>query len=154
MFFFGIGSLGLVAIGLLISTSTVTILSIVYQKLFVAITGNLILFLLGSSIAFKAESSLIALTVAALGSYIASVALAEKQNFRWVLDSSIAITTAGSTSFREANLTNANFSYATLRNTDFRNTVLTGTYWFKAQGLDFSRFGDSYLNIPKFGSWL
>jgi uncharacterized protein YjbI with pentapeptide repeats len=49
------------------------------------------------------------------------------------------------TSFKGANLTDANFTQATLSNTDFRQATLTRTNWFKAQGLGHACTEGTYL---------
>jgi uncharacterized protein YjbI with pentapeptide repeats len=57
----------------------------------------------------------------------------------------INFTAVGGTSFRQANLTEADFSGATLKQTDFRDADLTRTYWRNAKGLEFARLGNTYL---------
>lgn len=61
----------------------------------------------------------------------------------------IALTAIGGTSFRGANLTEADFSQAKLKYTDFRNANLTRAYWHGASGLEFARLDNTYLNDPR-----
>ncbi|MGB7249864.1 MAG: pentapeptide repeat-containing protein, partial [Phormidesmis sp.] len=61
----------------------------------------------------------------------------------------IALATVGGTSFRAANLTEANFSQAELKHTDFRKSNLSRTYWYQARGLEFARVESTYLAEPK-----
>ncbi|MHC5829019.1 MAG: pentapeptide repeat-containing protein, partial [Nostoc sp.] len=49
------------------------------------------------------------------------------------------------TSFRGADLTNADFTQATLKSTDFRNTILICSCWHQAKMLDRVRPGSTYL---------
>jgi uncharacterized protein YjbI with pentapeptide repeats len=49
------------------------------------------------------------------------------------------------TSFRNADLTDANFTGATLKNTDFRKTILIRTCFHKTKKLDLARPGETYL---------
>ncbi|KST65585.1 hypothetical protein BC008_41555 [Mastigocoleus testarum BC008] len=57
----------------------------------------------------------------------------------------INLTAIGGTSFRCANLTDANFSDSILKHTDFRDANLTRTFWHNVKGLEFSRLGTTYL---------
>jgi len=57
--------------------------------------------------------------------------------------------TIGGTSFRNTNLTYANFSRAKLKGSDLRNALLNYTNWRLARGLEQSRVGDSLLANPK-----
>ncbi len=70
----------------------------------------------------------------------------------------IAVTATFGTRFREADLTNADFSGANLRDTDFRIKIPKEdtrspkhdyTQWYQAGGLDFVRWGDSILQDPR-----
>ncbi|MDB9375490.1 pentapeptide repeat-containing protein [Nodularia sphaerocarpa] len=57
----------------------------------------------------------------------------------------IAFAATGGTSFRDADLTDADFTGAILRNTDFRKANLTRTRFYEAKKLDLARVGDSIL---------
>jgi len=48
----------------------------------------------------------------------------------------IAFAAIGGTSFRKANLTDADFSYVQLQNTDLRGAILDGVCWHQTKGLD------------------
>ncbi len=54
-----------------------------------------------------------------------------------------------STSFRNANLTNADFTKATLKSTDFRHATLTLTCYHQTKMLDCVRPGSTYLQNPQ-----
>ncbi|MEH2029561.1 MAG: pentapeptide repeat-containing protein [Nostoc sp.] len=60
-----------------------------------------------------------------------------------------AITNTGGTSFRKADLTNANFTAATLKNTNFGYANVTNTCWFQAKRLDRARVSATYLEKPQ-----
>jgi uncharacterized protein YjbI with pentapeptide repeats len=66
----------------------------------------------------------------------------------WVRTIAIAIATTGGTRFHQANLTNANFSYAILKNTDLRSANITRTFWLNAKQLDWARVGETILTQP------
>jgi uncharacterized protein YjbI with pentapeptide repeats len=57
----------------------------------------------------------------------------------------IAFAATGGTSFRDADLTEANFTSATLKNTDFRNATLTHTNLHQTKKLDLARVGNTIL---------
>lgn len=65
----------------------------------------------------------------------------------WLRSLAIAFAAMGGTSFRDADLTEANFTEAKLKSTDFRKAILTRTLWRDAQRIDFVRPGKTYLNI-------
>ncbi|NJL88370.1 MAG: hypothetical protein HC916_00125 [Coleofasciculaceae cyanobacterium SM2_1_6] len=80
------------------------------------------------------------------GFYFAWVALAGDDTYDSIRVPGITFCAiVGGTSFRGANLTNANFSYATLKNTDFLGANLTNTCWKEAKKLDQSRVDNSIL---------
>ena len=53
----------------------------------------------------------------------------------------------GGTSFRGANLEDADFDEARLRNTDFRGATIERTRWNEPRELDFCRF-DPGVRVP------
>ena len=87
-----------------------------------------------------------AIAVAVLSVYIAWRALAEDEKYAFVRTSAIDFAnTGGTTSFRKADLTDADFTQATLRSTNFRRAILTRTRWYKAKKLDLARVDNSIL---------
>ncbi|MEM8809927.1 MAG: pentapeptide repeat-containing protein, partial [Cyanobacteria bacterium P01_G01_bin.38] len=72
----------------------------------------------------------------------------DKRNF-WIWPTAVAFAAIGGTSFRGADLTDANFSQARLRSADFRRSWLIRTYWKNAKQLDRVRAGKTYLNSHK-----
>jgi uncharacterized protein YjbI with pentapeptide repeats len=72
----------------------------------------------------------------------------------WMRNLVVAFAAIGGTSFRGTNLTEANFTDATLRNSDFRKAILIRTYWKNAQKLDLARPGKTYLKTPEVQQWL
>jgi uncharacterized protein YjbI with pentapeptide repeats len=61
----------------------------------------------------------------------------------------IAFAATGGTNFYNANLTDADFTSATLKSTDFRRAILTRTRWHNTEKLDRVRPGTTYLQDAK-----
>ena len=74
-----------------------------------------------------------------------------KGDEKYALVRNIAIAFAASygTSFRDANLTDADFTNATLKSTDFRGSNITRTCWKNTIKLDRIRPGKTYLKDTK-----
>jgi uncharacterized protein YjbI with pentapeptide repeats len=82
----------------------------------------------------------------AIGIYLACWdALAGEEKYAWIHTTAIAIAATGGTSFRNADLTDANFTEATLKSTDFRTANLTRTCFRYTKKLDRARVGESIL---------
>ncbi|MGB8702437.1 MAG: pentapeptide repeat-containing protein, partial [Thermosynechococcaceae cyanobacterium] len=93
--------------------------------------------------------TILATSILLLGTYIGWRALVKDKKFTAIRDLAITFMAQGGTSFRGANLTDANFTEATLKNADFRDTNLTRTRWFHAQKLYLACVGNSYLQFPQ-----
>ncbi|MBD2452359.1 pentapeptide repeat-containing protein [Nostoc sp. FACHB-152] len=91
---------------------------------------------------------------AGLGSYVGQLALNGDKRFRWIWKIIIAFASTEGTSFRDADLTKANFTQALLKSSDFRNAILTHTCWYQAKKLDCIRSGTTYLSNVQLQQWL
>lgn len=123
--------------------------------LFIALIGVV----LGTLFGVKAEEStplesvlvaflitvFISLVAIAYGIYVGWQAITGHKKYRIICSLAIALVAKGGTSFRGANLTDANFTQATLKSVDFRNATLTRTCWFQSQNLDRARVEGTYL---------
>lgn len=94
--------------------------------------------------------SLAIVIVAVMGGFILMAhigwkALADNPQYRWIKQTAIALISIGSTSFYEADLTGANFSYAQLKGVNFGNANLTHSVWFFAHFLNVARWGNTPL---------
>ena len=87
----------------------------------------------------------VALALALLSAYIGWRALAGDEQQVWIRSAAIAFAATGGTSFRGTDLTDADFTSATLKSTDFRRAVLTRTRWHQTKKLDRIRPGTNYL---------
>ncbi|MBE9034927.1 pentapeptide repeat-containing protein [aff. Roholtiella sp. LEGE 12411] len=77
--------------------------------------------------------------------YISWRAIKGDQKHSLIRNIAIAFAATGGTSFRGADLTNADFTQATLKSTDLRNTILICSRWHQAKMLDRVRPGSTYL---------
>jgi len=91
----------------------------------------------------------VAMTAAGLSAYVSLRALAGDKKNALIRAIAIAFAGKGGTSFRGADLTDADFTQATLESTNFRRANLTGTCWFQAKKLEIARLGRTYLENPQ-----
>ncbi|MEJ1930323.1 pentapeptide repeat-containing protein [Nostoc sp. NIES-2111] len=87
----------------------------------------------------------IAGVIALFSAYIAWKAIKGDEEYSLIWNTAVAFAAFGGTSFRNANLTDANFTAATLKSTDFRKAILTCTCFNKTKKLDHVRPGTTYL---------
>lgn len=77
--------------------------------------------------------------------YIGWRSLTGDEKDAWIRSFALAFAATGGTSFRNADLTDADFTGATLKNTDFRKANLIRTRFYEAKKLDFARVDDTIL---------
>jgi uncharacterized protein YjbI with pentapeptide repeats len=75
--------------------------------------------------------------------------LAGDEKYTLIRTITIAFAATGGTRFRDADLTDADFTSATLKSTDFRQANLTRTCWRNTAKLDRIRPGTTYLHDAK-----
>ncbi|MEA5517915.1 pentapeptide repeat-containing protein [Limnoraphis robusta] len=138
---------GISAIALLSATGIILFgFSTAPATIIFTISGSVLAAISSLSIATDEPLATILVGIATLiANYIALRGLAGDQKFAFVRPMAIAIATWRGTSFRGADLTDADFTGAELKSTDFREANLTRTRWFQAKGLDLARVGNSYL---------
>jgi len=86
------------------------------------------------------------ITVVLFSAYIAWCAWVGDEQHAWIQRIAVMCAATGGTSFRGADLTDADFTGARLKSTDFRRAILTCTRWYNANKLDRVRPGKSYLS--------
>ncbi|MDF5725898.1 MAG: pentapeptide repeat-containing protein [Rhizonema sp. PD37] len=86
-----------------------------------------------------------ALVIVLFSTYIGWRAFKGDPKHALIRDIAVAFAAIRGTSFRKANLSNANFSAVTLKSTDFRLAILTRTNFHKTKKLDRVRPGTTYL---------
>ncbi|MFW6357811.1 MAG: pentapeptide repeat-containing protein [Chroococcales cyanobacterium] len=78
--------------------------------------------------------------VVLLSAYMTQSSFKGNKRYELIYNTAIALTTLKGTSFQDANLTQANFSYAIVKNSDFRQAILRKTHWKNAKHLRRARF--------------
>jgi uncharacterized protein YjbI with pentapeptide repeats len=102
-----------------------------------------------NSISAHLKAIALLVTTIVISFYIALRSLSNDQRFELVR--SLAIRCCGwrGTSFRDVNLTDANFTQAKVKNIDLRGATLIRTCWLNAKGLDYACVNDGYLQYPQ-----
>ncbi|MFN6526716.1 pentapeptide repeat-containing protein [Nostoc sp. ChiSLP03a] len=99
-------------------------------------------------LSFRTVTGIVIAFIMSLSIYIAWNAMKGDERYDLIRKIAIAFAATGGTSFRNADLTNANLTGATLKNTDFREANLTGTCFYKAKKLDLARLDKTILTNP------
>jgi len=105
--------------------------------------------LIGSFAVVGTGSFAIAVAISLLGTYISWQAAQVKSHDNWLRKVALVISSIDGTSFYKADLTDANFTGTTLKNTNFRQATLTRVRWRGAKELHLARPGRSYLDNSK-----
>ncbi|NEQ78208.1 MAG: hypothetical protein F6K23_37600, partial [Okeania sp. SIO2C9] len=125
-----------------------------------AVTGILVLIIGGGIISNSFRSRpypwILAITYIAFYStlilitkHLAKKILAEDQNNLFLLRLAVGIGTLGGTNFKNANLTDTDFSHAILKSTNFRFANVTRTFWRQTKYLKFARVEKTILEDIK-----
>lgn len=77
--------------------------------------------------------------------HISRAILKGAPRYAWLRAGALVLAQLGSTSFRQANLTQANFAGTRLNATDFTGAALMQTCFQQAQSLDYARVGNTFL---------
>jgi len=80
-----------------------------------------------------------------LGIHVAQCVFTSKQGYELIKDLAVILTASYGTHFREANLTDASFSGATLKHSDFRQATLSRTLWHRVKQMDWARVEGTIL---------
>ncbi len=94
---------------------------------------------------FRVVTGIVIISILLLSVHIAQNAMQGDERYGLIYKIAIAFGATGGTSFRGADLTDADLTGATLQNTDLREANLTRTRFYEAKKLDFARVGDSIL---------
>ncbi|MEH2087774.1 pentapeptide repeat-containing protein [Nostoc sp.] len=94
-------------------------------------------------------AGLIGLAAIASGIYIGWQAIAGEKKYSLIRVLAIGMVAQKGTNFRGADLTDADFTQATLKSVDLRKATLTRTCWFGVQKLEQARVEGTYLEHPK-----
>ena len=89
---------------------------------------------------------LVAIAVVLLGAYASCHALFGDEKQRLTRNLAIALVAKYGTSFQGCDLTDADFTEARLKNTNFITAILTRTCWYQAKKLHLAAVGATYLD--------
>jgi len=119
---------------------------------FMAIPPGLFLYKSGADARAIIPGIVLSVLVVFIGNYLVSKALSGKEEYGLILNIAVFFGSIGGTSFRGADLTDANFTQAILKSTDFRNsdrkTDLTRTCFAEAIKLNYAAPGGTILANP------
>ncbi|MCC5642571.1 pentapeptide repeat-containing protein [Nostoc sp. CHAB 5824] len=96
-------------------------------------------------LSFRTVTGIVITFIMSLSIYIAWNAMKGDERYDLIRKIAIAFAATGGTSFRNADLTNVNFTGATLKNTDLREANLTRTCFSEVKKLDFARLDNTIL---------
>jgi uncharacterized protein YjbI with pentapeptide repeats len=117
---------------------------------FTALIGVLFGVLLGVREHFSTwiTAGSLAIVTIIFGIYIGWLAIAGNKKYSLIKDLAVGIVASGGTKFCGANLTDADFTEATLKSVDLRQANLTRTCWFQVGHLENARLDSTYLKNP------
>lgn len=95
-----------------------------------------------------ATAIILAATLVFINTHIGKKTLAEDPKYDVIRQIAIFILCFGGPSFRGADLTNTNFSYAHLKNADFSFAKIHRTLWYNSRQLNWAKVGETILTNP------
>ena len=98
-----------------------------------------------SRVVALAFTEIIAVVLISFSTYISWRTVRGDKKFFLISSVITILTSLGGTSFRGANLTDADFTGATLKSADFRKANLNRTNWYSSTQLEQSRYDSTYL---------
>ena len=146
----------IVAIFVLIFTLSLAVAfaEIIAEKWLVnrAVLGILVILARGFIVSTSSRPQMLIITCTAfcftlilIAQHLAKKILAEDENNLFILQFAVVIGAIGGTNFRNANLTDADFSHAILKSTNFRFANATRTFWRQSKYLKFARVENTIL---------
>ncbi|OCQ95631.1 hypothetical protein BCD67_10445 [Oscillatoriales cyanobacterium USR001] len=95
-----------------------------------------------------ATAIILAVILVLISAHIGKKTFAEDQKYDVLRQIAIFILCFGGPSFRGADLTNTNFSYATLKSADFSFAKIDRTLWYNSRQLNWAKLEETILNNP------
>jgi uncharacterized protein YjbI with pentapeptide repeats len=96
-----------------------------------------------------ATTIILAVALVLFCAYFGKRILAEDEKYTVLREIAIFILSLGGPSFRGADLTHTNFSYATLKSADFRFAKIHRSLWYNTRQLNWARVGETILTNPE-----
>ncbi len=139
--------------GTAVTAMAIAVVGILGEIIPVAITIGMVLAIVGAGVVVVGRAGVFEVTVVVavvevfliFGTYIGWRAIKGDLKDNWIRTFAVAIASLGGTSFYNADLTDADFTGATLKNTDLRAKNFTRVCWKDTIKLDFARVGKTLL---------
>ncbi|MGK7954520.1 MAG: pentapeptide repeat-containing protein [Crocosphaera sp.] len=152
------GGGGAVAIAIFIAGAVVSTISVAVA-IAIFVVGVVVFGLVAVAGAIAVEVSVITAITVVFGfslfsCYLTYRAMKGDPRDAWIKNFAVAFAATGGTTFKNANLTDANFTEATLKSTDFRDAILIRTCFKNTEKLDRIRPGKTYLSNTNLKQWL
>lgn len=145
-FFLGAGAIVLVSISIEIATLSLILLRVSLNSLVIATVSTFLPMLAVTIISVPiAKVMPIVIVTIAISWHLSRKALTCSPGGLWRLQAVIAIVTRRGNSFKGANLTDVDFTGATLKFCDLREANLTRTRFYQVKALDYARLDNTYL---------
>ena len=145
-FFLGSGAIVLVSISIEIATLSLILLRVSLDSLVIATVSTFLPMLAVTIISAPITKVMpIVIVTIAISWHLSRKALACSPGDLWRLQAVIAIVTRRGNSFKGANLTDVDFTGATLKFCDLREANLTRTRFYQVKALDYACLDNTYL---------
>ncbi|MFB2771047.1 pentapeptide repeat-containing protein [Pelatocladus sp. BLCC-F211] len=133
-----VGGFVAVAVGVVVTVAT----SISFLRFGITTLGGSVIQSVATAVTV---ARIVAVVITLLAAHIGWCALAGDDKNALIREVAIFFAAASGTSFRSADLTDADFTGASLKSTDFRRTTLIRTRWHQATMLNYACLGETYL---------
>jgi len=138
-FFLGSGAVVLVSLSIEIATLSLILLGVSLDSLVIATVSTFLPMLAVTIISVPITKVIpIVIVTIAISWHLSRKAITCSPGGLWRLQAVIAIVTRGGNSFKEANLTDVDFTGATLKFCDLREANLTRTRFYQVKALDYA----------------
>ncbi|NMG07948.1 pentapeptide repeat-containing protein [Brasilonema sp. UFV-L1] len=146
------------ATGLLVISGTAVVSGFIAGLLAVALTVSIAGAVAGAVAVAAAKiggmvagipATIVAILTLVLSADVSCRALYEDEKQSWIRSIALGLVTQHGTRFQGSDLTDADFTQATLKNTTFKKSILARTCWFQAKNLNLADIRTTYLEDEK-----
>jgi uncharacterized protein YjbI with pentapeptide repeats len=151
LFASSLAAVALIISAILVGTTAVVIIIIIITSAAVAVTFSINLTVAGITLKDFSFFFAVAFSItegmafAILNTYICKSALNGNPRYTRLNKFAVTFTATKGTNFRNANLTESDFTQSILKNTDFKNAILLRARFYKVKKLEYACAGETYL---------